>query len=205
MPTDSRARKHPTAVFYGDSIVTGWRGTTTPTARWTGLVCAELGWRGVDLAVDGMGWFRRRGPRDTAGELTPSATDTTLLDAAIHLAPDVVVTCLAANDAGFVDHHADEIRASMRRDLIRLRNELPGVPVVVTAYVPARATSQRLTTVLDWLVATAKELGLVHAEDSAHAVGDDPDLLCDDGIHPNDAGHAALAASVLPTLRRLVL
>jgi len=35
-----------------------------------------------------------------------------------------------------------------------------------------------------------------------NAVRLDPALLCDDGLHPNDAGHAALAAAVLPHLRR---
>ncbi len=205
VPTPVHARNHPTALFYGDSIVTGWRGTTEPRSRWTSRVSDRLGWREINLAVNGMGYFRRRGPRDGNGELSPSATDTTLLDAAIRLAPDVVVVCLAANDVQFMDEHGEQIAASVRRDLTRLRSELPGVPVVVTTYFPTADLPPRAARLHTWITAACTELDLTYVEDFRLAVNGSPALLCDDGVHPNDAGHAALADAVYPTLHGLGL
>ncbi|HEU4567020.1 MAG TPA: SGNH/GDSL hydrolase family protein [Marmoricola sp.] len=207
MPTSAsagnRVRAHPTAVFYGDSLVTGWRGTTRPEARWSDLVCERLGWREVPLAVDGMGYLRRRGPRDAQGQRPPSTTDTTLLDAAIRLAPDVVVVCLGINDVVLVDERPDDVHAGIRRDLSRLPGELPGVPVVVTMYAPSEELSAAASLVEGWVVDECVRSGLRYVQRFGRAVGGDPDLLCDDGFHPNDAGHAALAEAILPTLREL--
>lgn len=205
MPSPIQARNHPTAVFYGDSIVTGWRGTTRPRARWPSLVCDELGWREIALAINGMGYYRRRGPRNDAGELSPSSSDTTLLDAAIRLAPDVVVVCMGANDMRFVGDHGNAIRSSVRRDLSRLCSQLPDAAVVVTTYFPVSALTAEAAVIHDWITSTCRELHLVYVEDFRLAVSGSPDLLCDDGVHPNDAGHAALADAILPTLRSLRL
>ncbi|WP_106535254.1 SGNH/GDSL hydrolase family protein [Haloactinopolyspora alba] len=203
MPTPDQARNHPTAVFYGDSIVTGWRGTTAPRARWPSIMSDTLGWREVALAINGMGYYRRRGPRDGRGELSPSSTDTTLLDAAIRLTPDVVVVCLAANDLQFMDEHGEDIYASIRRDLTRLREELHGAHVVVTAYFPTSDLSPRAARIHEWITTTSSDLGLTYVEQFRLAVNGSPQLLCDDGVHPNDAGHAALADAILPVLRNL--
>lgn len=207
MPTSvyagSQARAHPTAVFYGDSVVTGWRGTTRPGARWTSLVCERLGWREVALAVNGMGYLRRRGPRDAQGERALSTTDTTLLDAAIRLAPDVVVVCLGVNDVPLVDEHADEIRGCIRRDLSRLAAELPGVPTVVTTYSPTEELSPEASLVHGWVSDECARLRMPYVERFRRALGGAAHLLCDDGFHPNDAGHAVLAQAILPTLGEL--
>lgn len=193
---------HPTAVFYGDSIVTGWRGTTYPRARWSSLVCDRLGWREVALAVDGMGYLRRRGPRDARGQRPPSATDTTLLDAAIRLAPDVVVLCLGINDVVLVDEHAEQVRDCVRRDLSRLAAELPGAPRVVTMYTPSAGLSPRARLVQGWVVDACDRTGATWL---GLGLGGATHLLCEDGFHPNDAGHAALAEAILPTLTALQL
>jgi lysophospholipase L1-like esterase len=201
VPTSSAARDHPTAVFYGDSIVTGWRGTTAPRRRWSSLVSDELGWREVCLAVDGMGFYRRRGPRGPSGALTPSATDTTLLDAAVRLAPEVVVVCLAANDLVHVEDHGAEVRHGVRRDLGRLRDGLPEALVAVTTYFPTAQLSPRAALLIGWVSAAAEEFGHAWVPGFRSAIAGRAELLCDDRVHPNDDGHAALAAAVLPTLR----
>jgi len=196
---------HPTVVFYGDSIVTGWRGTTRPRARWSSLVSDELGWREVNLAIDGMGYYRRRGPRDATGERAPSATDTTLLDAAIRLEPDAVVVCLAANDIRFLPDHADEVRGAIERDLTRLREELSGRPVLVVTYYPVVELSPRGTVINGWIAETAERLGLHYVDAFRRVIDSNADLVCDDHTHPNDAGHRALADALLPVCRALGL
>lgn len=203
--TAREARDHATVVFYGDSIVTGWRGTTRPRARWSSLVSDELGWREVNLAIDGMGFFHRRGPRDASGDRTPSATDTVLLDAAIRLEPDAVVVCLAANDIRFLPEHADEIHGAIERDLTRLRDELPGRPILVVTYYPVVQLSDRGNLINGWISGMAERLGFLYVDAFRRVIDSDRSLLCDDDTHPNDAGHRALAGAILPACRALRL
>lgn len=192
-------------MFYGDSIVTGWRGTTVPRARWSSLVCDALGWREVTLALDGMGYVRRRGPRDATGERAATPDDTTLLDTAIRLEPDVVVVCLGANDLQLLPEGASEVEISRERDLSRLRRELPDTPVVVTTYFPVAELSPRGRWVEAGVVAACRRHGHTYVDAFRRAVSGDPDLLCDDRVHPNDSGHRALAEAIRPTLAGLSL
>ncbi|WP_409484709.1 SGNH/GDSL hydrolase family protein [Arsenicicoccus dermatophilus] len=199
------ARGFPTVVFYGDSIVTGWRGISAPQRRWSSLVCAELGWREVNLAIDGMGFCRRRGPRDAAGRLTASTTDTTLLDAAVRLGPDAVVVCLSANDLEHVEADADQVEECVRRDFRELTRGLPGVPVVAVTYFRGTSLGWRGLRIVANVERACAEYGAIYVEDFRRVVDGDPSLLSWDGIHPNDAGHRALADCILPTLRALDL
>lgn len=204
MPTPELARRHPYAVFYGDSIMTGWRGTTSPERRWPSVVCRRLGWRETTLAIDGMGYVRRRGPRDATGVPTPSATDTTLLDAVVRLSPDVVVVCLGANDLQLLDLHGDDVEAAVRRDLTRLGAELPDAQVVVTTYFPVAALSDRAQRLHRWVTDTCRDEDLRYVEAFRLAIDGDARLLCDDGVHPNDDGHLALADVMEPVLSRVL-
>jgi hypothetical protein len=52
-------------AFYGDSIVTGWRGISAPDRRWSSIVASELGWRELNFAMNGLGFVRWRGPDKT--------------------------------------------------------------------------------------------------------------------------------------------
>ncbi|WP_436533039.1 SGNH/GDSL hydrolase family protein [Actinoplanes sp. HUAS TT8] len=205
MPSSPQALNHPTVVFYGDSIVTGWKGTTHPRARWSSLLSDELGWREVNLSIDGMGFFRRRGPRAAVDRYEPSATDTTLLDAAIRLEPDAVIVCLAANDIRMLAEHADEIRGAIERDLTRLRDDLPGRPVLVVTYYAHIELSERGTLINGWIAEAADRLGLRYVDAFRRAIDSNDALLCDDGVHPNDDGHRALADAIRPICRSLQL
>ncbi len=205
MATSTDAKNHPNVAFYGDSISFGWRGTTAPRARWTSLVSDELGWREVNLSLNGMGYFRRRGPRGADGERQPSAADTTLLDAVIRLEPEAVVVCLGGNDIRFLPDRGSEVRAAIDRDHRRLAEDLPGRPVLVVTKFSTRDLSERALLVQDWITASAARWGHTYVEGFRTATADRPDLLCDDGVHPNDAGHRALADAVLPACRALGL
>jgi lysophospholipase L1-like esterase len=152
-----------------------------------------------------MGYFRRRGPRDATGERAPSDTDTTLLDAAIRLEPDVLVVCLGANDLQFLDTAAARVEFAVRRDLRRLRAELPAAtPVVVTTYFPTARLSPRGRRIETWVRDACRDHDLHYVEHFRTAVDSDHRLLCDDGVHPNDEGHRVLADLMAPILSRLV-
>lgn len=198
--------RFPTVVFYGDSISTGWRGISAPRARWTSLVSDELAWREVNLSIDGMAFCRRRGARPSA-EQPPgdSADDTTLLDAAIRLAPAAVVVSLGANDSMLLQGNEDRIRRSIHRDLRRLRDELPGRPVVVAPFFSWSQLPPKTGQIVAWEREAADEYGHLFVDALLTPIEADPSMLCEDGIHANDQGHRALADSILPHLRSLNL
>lgn len=204
MATLPTARNHPTVVFYGDSIVTGWRGTTTPRARWSSLVSDALGWSEINLAINGMGYYRRRGPRGADGEREVSSDDATLLDAAIRLEPDMIVVCLGLNDVAFLPQATDVVHDAVDGLHARLANELPTTPVLVTTYFPSKELSPRASQIDSWVEDAAARWGHTYVEDFHMATAEVPDLLCDDGLHPNDDGHRTLAARIAPTCSRLM-
>lgn len=206
MPSAAVPSRFPTVVFYGDSISTGWRGISTPRARWTSLVSDELAWREVNLSIDGMAFLRRRGARPSAEQPpTDSADDTTLLDAAIRLAPAAVIVSLGANDSMLLEGNEDRIRASLHRDFRKLRDELPGRPVVVAPFFSWSQLPPKTGQIVAWEKEAAGEYGHLFLDALLTPIEADPSMLSEDGIHPNDWGHRALADSVLPHLRALDL
>lgn len=205
MTTTPVARDLPTVAFYGDSITTGHRSISSPERRWSSLVCTELDWREVNIAIDGMGFYRRRGPRDADGKLTNSADDTTLLDAVVRLRPDAVVVCLSANDLRFMDDMPDVIAQCTRRDFERLATELPGVPVVAVTYFPGTQLSHRGLGIVANVENACKATGATYVDAFRHVVDANTALVNEDEVHPNDEGHRLLAEAILPTLRSLNL
>ena len=183
-------------AFYGDSIVTGWRGISAIERRWTSLVSALLGWDEVNCAANGLGFVRWRGPgRTDTGE--PLG----LIDDVIAAEPDLVVVSLGTNDIVVAEHRGADVRAAMRRDL-HLLSERYGTNrvLVLEPYWPRVAFAPVFEQVRSWLREATAAAGLTYLEGQASVVAGRAELLCADGVHPNDAGHAALAAFLGPRL-----
>lgn len=197
-------RAFPTVVFLGDAISSGGRSVTSPRRRWTSLVSEELDWHEVNLSISGMGFYRRRGAKPGPGAVwDSSAEDTTLLEAAIRLDPAAVIVCLGANDAVLLDGHEDEIRTAIDRDLRMLHHELPGSPVVIAPFFPWSPLPPRTSQVVAWLRESSGVYDHRFTDALLTAIDANPELVGEDEIHPNDAGHARLAEAILPVLRGL--
>lgn len=89
------AQPFPAALFIGDSVTTGWQAIEKPTQRWTSLLCQALGWREINLGIDGLGFFARRGPALPDGTRAPAVANTELLKAAVRLQSQVILSVLA--------------------------------------------------------------------------------------------------------------
>ena len=188
----------PIVACYGDSIVTGRRGASSPDRRWAARVCAELGSSERTHAVDGLGFVRSRGPgRTHTGEPLGVLADVLASDA------DACVVALGVNDSVIVAERHDEVAAAITRDLDLLVQRFgTGRLAVLDLYAPwADTRPPGWRTVRGLLDAAARTHGRTLLPGLADAVRADPALLCADGVHPNDAGHAALATAVLPRLR----
>ena len=197
MSSVPRPRAFPTAVFLGDSVTTGWRAVTHPRNRWSSLVCEHLRWRETSLAADGMGFFARRGGHLPGGGRSPSCRDVTWLETVLRAEPDVVTVSLGLNDAAFLPSQLDLVRQAVDHTLSFLAARLPGTPVVIAPYFPALGTGPRFGVVRRMVHERATELGLTSTDVMSTAINGEPDRLSMDGIHPDDAGHAAIARAMI--------
>ncbi|MGZ4571845.1 MAG: SGNH/GDSL hydrolase family protein [Blastococcus sp.] len=185
-------------AFYGDSIVTGWRGISSAERRWSSIVSAALGWQELNIAVDGLGFVRWRGPdRTHSGEVLGVLTDVLDSDA------DACVVALGGNDSVVVADLHDGVRTAIERDLAMLVDRFGRHRVAVldlySPFADEKPPGWRAVRAL--LESAVHEHGLHLVPGLTDAVRQDPGLLCADGVHPNDAGHAALASAVTPHLR----
>ena len=192
-----RPQSFPTAVFLGDSVTTGWRAVTHPRNRWSSLVCEHLRWREANLAADGVGFFARRGGRLPGGDRAPSCRDAIWLEAALRAEPDVLTVSLGLNDAAFLPSQLDLVRQAVDHDLSFLAARLRGTPVVVAPYFPALGTGPRFGVVRRMVHERATELGLTSTDAMRTAINGEQDRLSMDGIHPDNAGHAAIARAMI--------
>ncbi|WP_026427416.1 SGNH/GDSL hydrolase family protein [Actinomyces slackii] len=197
MSTIPHASDFPTAVFLGDSVTTGWRGVTHPRQRWTSLVCEHQRWREVNLAADGLGHFARRGGHAPGGARTPSCRDTTWLEAILRCEPDLVTVSLGLNDAAFLSSQRELVDQAIEHDLSFLAARLRGTAIVVAPYFPAMDTGPRFQAVRRMIHEHATALGLTSTDTLSQAIDGDDELLTIDSIHPDDAGHAAMARAMI--------
>ena len=185
-------------AFYGDSIVTGWRGISSPGRRWSSLVSAALGWRELNVAENGLGFVRWRGP-----DRTHDGTPLGLVADVVESDAEACVVALGGNDSVVVADLGPEVRAAIERDLDVLLDRFgAGRLAVMDLYSPfADVYPPGWRRVRGLLEEAAGARGLQLVPGLTDAVRADASLLCEDGVHRDDAGHAALAATVTPQLR----
>jgi lysophospholipase L1-like esterase len=183
-------------VAYGDSITQGWT-TSDPGAAWTAVAARATGFDLLNLGFAGA----------ARGELPVAA----------HLAStpaDVISLAWGTNCWAQIEMDAAYIKELMRLFLGMVRRGHPDTPILVIPPVLRPAAEE----VRNGSGATLSDLrrGL---EDAVHAFQDQHqdrnlhllpggdlitvDQLDADGIHPNDAGHAAVGAAAAEVLTRL--
>ena len=181
------APAQPRWVVYGDSVAEGWI-ASSPAGAWPAIAGREQGLDVVNLGYAGA----------ARGEI-PSAEQVAKLEA------DLITVCHGTNCWTRTPHSAGLFREGVVAFLDILREEHPDTPILVVSPVvrpDAEATPNRLGASLADLrdameevvarrqAAGDERLELVRglALISAEQLGD--------GIHPDDAGHAAMAAAI---------
>lgn len=71
-----------------------------------------------------------------------TAEDTLLLDALLRTYPATLVISLGGNDAFLLAEHAEEVRSAIFRDLARVHEQQPDLPVVVAPPSTGRPVSR---------------------------------------------------------------
>ena len=189
----ARAPGETVVAFYGDSYTRG-TGASAPDNRWSTIVSAERDWTEVNPSRNGLGFVNNRG------------RGADLVDQVIAARPDIVISTMGLNDNFSMPARADEIKAAITQDFEKIRAALPEARFIVVE--PFWYTAQRpdsVDQIIGWVRTAALAVDADHIPGASHWLDGHPEWMADDGLHPNDAGYAALAERMAAELSTLGL
>lgn len=181
--------------FYGDSYTYG-TGASSEQTRWSTVLSTQYGWEEFNPSVSGLGFMRKR-TLFGAGDL-PSLI--------IEQSPDIVIVTLGLNDNFTFDEYADELPGQILSDFERLATELPDAQLIVVE--PFWYKTQRpdsVDVIISWVSDAAAAVGADYISGASYWLTGHPEWMSEDNLHPNDAGHAAIASQMDLALRDLGL
>ena len=177
----------PTALFLGDSYTAGVELPAAEIAdRWPARLSAEQGWVELNEGCAGAGYTH-------PGQVCMT-TYREQVDALVDADPDVIVVSGAVNDLGST---LGEIEAAAQATFVTLQSTFPRARVYaiggVYADAGARVDGGPTLEEIDLVIAAQATAAGATFVDIGAPLKDRPDLLADDGLHPNSAGHAVIA------------
>jgi len=182
-------------AFYGDSYTLG-TGASDPSLRWSSIICAERGWQEFNPSVNGLGFVNNRAT-DGEGDL-PALV--------IANDPGIVFITMGLNDNFSYDRAANQIRLRITEDFTRLATALPDARFIVVEpfwYTDRRPESVEV--IIGWVRDAAAAIGADYIPGASHWIEGHPEWMASDGLHPNDAGYAAMATRMDAELTKLGL
>lgn len=185
----------PRVAFYGDSYTYG-TGASAEEKRWSTILSEQRGWSEFNPSVSGLGFVRNRtifGEGDLPSFIIADN-------------PDIVIVTMGLNDNFTFHSQSDELRANITGDFDRLTTELPDARLIVVEpfwYKDERPAS--VDVIISWVHDAAAAVGADYIPDASYWLAGHPEWMASDGLHPNDAGHAAIASQMDQALRTLGL
>ncbi|MGV8911492.1 MAG: SGNH/GDSL hydrolase family protein [Rhodoglobus sp.] len=192
---DDRAPEAVRVAFYGDSYTRG-SGATVQQLRWSTVLSEQRGWSEFNPSVSGLGFARNRtvfGEGDLPSLIIADK-------------PDVIIVTMGLNDNFTFSWQADDIRTQIADDFDRLTTALPNARLVVVEpfwYTDERPAS--VDVIISWVRDAAAAVGAEYIPDASYWLSGHPEWMASDALHPNDAGHAAIASRMDEALRALGL
>lgn len=205
-PEDRCAAAGGSITFIGDSLTNGTSNDSGASHRFPSLVARELLVTARVLASNGSGYVAV-GPATDARDF-PGQADLVKADT------NIVVIFGSRNDMSVDEDPSAAITENARRTYDRVRENAPGVHVVVIG--PPWINddpSEEILQVRDAVRTAAEDAGLDWVDPLEEGWFAEQDQLLPDGrhrgiaedrIHPNDEGHAYLAQRILPIIAERV-
>ncbi len=194
LPSMFVPEKKPVAAFIGDSYTAG---AGSPQGGFVKLVATEQGWLAKNLGRGGTG-FTQNTDQDPENSRVACGLDycesyPEMIPAAAKLDPAVVVVSGGRNGVG-VD--PDRMQTAVDSFFTTLRDALPDAQIIVTSPLwDDEETPAWLDDLASMERAAAESVGAVYLDIGQPLEGRE-DLVADDGIHPNQEGHAEIARVV---------
>ena len=179
------ARTGPKIVaFLGDSYAFG-HGASGPSKRWTHLVSLKQGWVEENLSQEDTNY-------STAGAHNFTSYRARL-GAVVATGAQIVVVSGGRND---VSVGAAQFRGDVRAIFAGIRAGLPKARLIVVSPTWGNdPVPERVTVLISIVKAEAQRAGAIYLDIGEPLFGHSS-MMDVDGWHPNDAGHAAIAAAV---------
>jgi acyl-CoA thioesterase I len=183
-PSASATIRPQIAAFLGDSYASGV-GASRASNRWVNLLSRHQGWVVENLSQNSASY-------STVGE--PGGTSyRARLDRVVATGAQIVVVSGGRND---VYVGADQLRADVRATFAGIHAGLPKARIIVVSPTWGNDPEPRgLTTVISIVKEEAKRADVTYLDIGEPLFGQSS-MMDGDGWHPNDAGHAAIAAAV---------
>ncbi|WP_062530179.1 SGNH/GDSL hydrolase family protein [Demequina rhizosphaerae] len=185
--SDESASRGLRVAYLGDSYTVG-TGATDGDLGWAAVLAYSLGWNAERMAVGGSGYVNGGTSNSRYIDRITQVTD---------WSPDLIVVAGGRNDSWF----PGEVEGAAFATFVALGQENPDAEIVVLApwwdddETPADYSAVR--TEIEHAAARADATYL----ETGEPLNGHPELIAADGVHPNDAGHAVLAAAVEHALR----
>jgi lysophospholipase L1-like esterase len=186
LPTlSASARTGPKLVaFLGDSYAFG-RGASGPSKRWTDLVSLKQGWVEENLSQEDTNYSTAGAHRFTSYRAR--------LGAVVATGAQIVVVSGGRND---VSVGAAQFRGDVRAIFAGIHAGLPRARLFVVSPTWGNdPVPERVTVLISIVKDEAQRAGATYLDIGEPLFGHSS-MMDGDGWHPNDAGHAAIAAAV---------
>lgn len=186
------------ALFVGDSYTAG--AGASEGKRWTTVAAEEMGWVEQNVSAGGTGYATALtgdvAQQGCGADRCPSYPE--LVDAAARqYDPDVVVLAGGRNDLG----PADRAAKGVRRVLDDAADRFPDAEILfVTPVWDDDAPPPDFDAMRSAMTRAATAWGAEVIDVGDPLLGH-PEWVAEDGVHPNDAGHAALAEAFVKAYR----
>ena len=184
--TTSVPESVPVVAFLGDSYSKGI-GASTNGKRWTTLLSAAMGWSELNLAEGGSGY--------TTTYLGQKTDYSIKLDVITAAQPDIVVVSGGRN---YYEAGTASITGAVALSLFAaIKAAANQTKLIVTSPIwDATEPPTEFATLIDGVKAATASAGGRYL-DIGEPLAAQPDMIAPDGLHPNDAGHRAIATAVL--------
>ena len=171
-----------------------------PANRWVDIVAKANGYEAVNLGRGGTGYFAAS-DIDGCG-LEFCANYLTMVES-IDPSTDVVIVAGGQNDVVQFTANPQSVTDAIQATYTALRVALPDAEIIAVGPSTPGAISPEMGAFDQAVRTSAANAGARYVSMLAPPVLS-PELLSDDGVHPNDAGHAAIAAQYLASIPPVV-
>lgn len=186
------------AVFIGDSYTEG-AGASGPSGRWVTLVALKEGWEPDNLGRSGTGYLATGTTAECGLLKCPNYGG--IVSLAVAARPDFVIVSGGESDFEVFLKNPQSVIAAIDATYNSLRIGLPDTPI----YAIGPSTTGQVTksiVAFDTAVHTAaNRIGATYVSLLEPNVIK-PTFIATDGVHVNDAGHAAIAARVEQSIKK---
>ena len=173
-------------AYLGDSYTVG-TGARSAEAGWVSLLDETFGWQGANLGCGGSGYVAL----GSSCEMTYDER----IDQVVAADPDAVIVSGGLNDVRST-RDLNLLKKAVDKTFADLRSALPDAQIVAVSPLWSADRTPPNISILGAIVESAAAKVDGTYLDIGQPLLGRPDLMFRDGVHPNDAGHRAIASAV---------